>query len=165
MTEMWRSLVDVLDEMQALYQRLRELGEAKRDLLVRAKPEALDEVNRQEEALVIQGSELENRRAQATAVILTAHGLSGRQTNLSELIPLADGDTAERLDAFIREFGTLLKDLSRINATNAKLTEQALAFVNFNLNLLTRRPAENTYAPVGRGPVPGTMSALLDRKV
>ena len=165
MTEMWRSLVDVLEEMQALYQRLLELGEAKRDLLVRAKPEALDEVNRQEEALVIQGSELENRRAQATAVILTAHGLSGRQPNLSELIPLADGDTAERLSVFVREFGTLLKDLSRINAMNAKLTEQALAFVNYNLNLLTRRPAENTYAPVGRAFVPGTMSALLDRKV
>lgn len=166
MTEMWQSLMDVLDEMLALYQRLLELGEEKRTRLVQARPVELEAINRLEESLIIQGSELENRRARSTAVIVTSCGLSNAATTLSELAAAAEPETAERLREFSRELGGILKELARINAINGNLTEQALAFVNYNLNLLTRSQAESTYAPAGSSAqVSRSMTALLDRRV
>ena len=165
MTEMWQSLIEVLDEMQALYQRLLELSGEKKDLLIQARPGELEALNRLEESLVIEGSELEHRRAKATAVIVTTCGLSNTSPTLSELTAVAEPAAAERLNVFSRDFGATLKDLARLNSVNAKLTEKALGFVNYNLNLLTRSQAENTYAPVGTAPMSRATSALLDRKV
>jgi flagellar biosynthesis/type III secretory pathway chaperone len=165
MTDMWQSLMDVLDEMLAVYRSLLELGEEKRGLLVQAKAGALEELNRLEEALVIKGSELENRRARATAVIITTHGLSNVRPTLTGLMPLAEPAAAERLQIFSRDFGLVLKEISCINAINTKLIAQALAFVNYNLNLLTRSQAESTYAPAGAVFFQRPSSALLDRKV
>ena len=166
MTDMWQSLVDVLDEMLLVYRQLLELGEEKRGHLVQAKPGELEATNRQEASLVIQGNQLENRRAEATAVIVTALGLSNASPTLSELATLAEPDAADRLRDFGRDFGDILKDLTRINALNAKLTEQALAFVNYNLNLLMRCQVDNTYAPPAASAFAHRSSAvLLDRKV
>ncbi len=165
MTEMWQSLIEVLDEMQALYQRLLELGGEKRRQLVQGKPGELEAINRLEESLVIQGNELEHRRAKATAVIVTTCGLSNNRPTLTELMDLADQDTAERIRTFNTDFSLTLKELSSLNLINARLTEKALAFVNYNLNLLTRSQAENTYAPVGTAPISRAASALLDRRV
>ena len=105
-------------------------------------------------------------RAEATAVIVTALGLSNAQPTLSELATLAEPDAADRLRDFGRDFGEILKDLTRTNAINAKLTEQALAFVNYNLNLLMRCQVDNTYAPPAASAFAHRSSAvLLDRKV
>ena len=166
MTDMWQSLVDVLDEMLLVYRQLLELGEEKRGHLVQAKPGELEVTNRQEASLVIQGNQLENRRAEATAVIVTALGLSNAKPTLSELATLAEPDAADRLRDFGRDFGEILKGLTRTNAINAKLTEQALAFVNYNLNLLMRCQVDNTYAPPAASAFAQRSSAvLLDRKV
>ena len=83
------------------------------------------------------------------------------------LAAVALPDDGERLRTLKQEFVTTLTELSRLNAVNAKLTEQALAFVNYNLNLLTRRQAENTYAPAGAAALRQSSmpAALLDRKV
>ena len=108
MTDMWQSLVDVLDEMLLVYRQLLELGEEKRGHLVQAKPGELEVTNRQEASLVIQGNQLENRRAEATAVIVTALGLSNAQPTLSELATLAEPDAADRLRDFGRNFGDFL---------------------------------------------------------
>lgn len=165
MTEIWQALVDVLEEMPGLYRQLLELSEEKRTLLIQAKPGELEAINRLEEALVIKGSEMENRRAKATAVILTSLGLSQDRATLNDLIALAEPDAAERLGSASRDIGAVLRELGRVNTVNAKLTEQALAFVNYNLNLLTRNQAESTYAPAGTAAVQRSTAALLDRKV
>lgn len=165
MKENWQALLAVLNEMLAVYRSLFELSGEKRRLLVRARPDELEAVNRLEESLVIQGSELENRRAKTTAGLVTRLGLPGTLPTLTELAAAADAETAMQLQGLSRELGAVLKELSRANAVNAKLTQQALAFVNFNLNLLTRNQAETTYAPAGAALTQRSGVTLLDRKV
>ena len=167
MQEVWRDLLEALEETLALYRHMLELSETKKNVLVRGKPVELEAINREEESLLIQGKELEHRRAKATAVLVTAWDLANDKPSLDELAAVALPDDAVRLQTLKQEFVGTLKELSRLNAVNAKLTEQALAFVNYNLNLLTRRQSENTYAPAGAAALrQSSMSAaLLDRKV
>ena len=167
MQEVWRDLIEALEETLALYRHMLELSESKKNVLVRGKPAELEAINREEESLLIKGSELEHRRAKATAVRVTAWDLANDKPSLDELAELAMPDDGERLQALKLEFTETLKELSRLNAVNAKLTEQALAFVNYNLNLLTRRQAEPTYAPAGAAAFreSAMSAALLDRKV
>ena len=167
MQEAWRELIEALEETLALYRHMLELSETKKNVLVRGKPAELEAINREEESLLITGSELEHRRAKATAVLVTAWDLANDKPSLDELAELAMPDDGERLQALKQEFTATLKERSRLNAVNAKLTEQALAFVNYTLNLLTRRQAEPTYAPAGAAAFKGSAmsAALLDRKV
>ena len=167
MQETWQELIEALEETLALYRHMLELSETKKNVLVRGKPVELEAINREEESLLIKGSELEHRRAKATAVLVTAWDLANDKPSLDELASLAMPDDGERLQALKLEFTATLKELSRLNAVNAKLTEQALAFVNYNLNLLTRRQAEPTYAPAGAAAFreSAMSAALLDRKV
>ena len=167
MQEVWRDLLEALEETLALYRHMLELSETKKNVLVRGKPTELEAINREEESLLIQGKELEHRRAKATAVLVTAWDLANDKPSLDELAAVALPDDAVRLQTLKQEFVGTLKELSRLNAVNAKLTEQALAFVNYNLNLLTRRQAEPTYAPAGAAALRGSAmsAALLDRKV
>ena len=165
MRELWRELIAALTETLALYRHMLELSENKKDVLVRGKPVELEAINREEESLLLQGKELEHRRAKATAGLVTACGLANAAPTLDELADAAEPDDAEQLLTLKTAFAAVLKELTRLNAVNAKLTEQALAFVNYNLNLLTRRQAEPTYAPAGVAFRESAMSALLDRKV
>lgn len=166
MTDCWRTLMDLLDETMALYRRMLEVSENKQAVLVRGKPDGLEAINRLEEALFIQSTDLEHRRAIATAGVVTALGLSNNRPTLGELAAVAEPEVSVHLEKLRHDFGLVLKELSRRNSINAKLTEQALAFVNYNLNLLTRRQVENTYAPAGMTiPPRSTTAALLDRKV
>ena len=165
MRELWRELIAALTETLALYRHMLELSENKKNVLVRGKPVELEAINREEESLLLQGKELEHRRAKATAGLVTACGLANAAPTLDELADAAEPDDAEQLLTLKTAFAAVLKELTRLNAVNAKLTEQALAFVNYNLNLLTRRQAEPTYAPVGAAFKESALSALLDRKV
>ncbi|MHC1759578.1 MAG: flagellar protein FlgN [Negativicutes bacterium] len=166
MTDLWNELLQSMEATMALYRCMLEMSEEKKNVLVQGKPGGMEAFNRQEEALILQGNELEHRRAKATADIVNALGLSDARPSLNDLAAVAEPEVAERLQTLRREFGSVLKELSRRNEVNAKLTEQALAFVNFNLNLLTRRQVENTYAPAGAAAPPrSTQAALLDRKV
>lgn len=165
MTPMWRSLLDTLEETLAFYRNILELSEAKRTLLIQARPGEIDELSRRMETLAMEGAALEKRRAAATAVIVSALGLEKAKPTISELAAIAEPDAAELLDSIGRELGTTVENLSQINAINAKLTEQALAFVSYNLNLLTRCQAEDTYAPTGSVAAQRAVTALLDRKV
>ena len=165
MRELWRELIEALEETLALYRYMLELSGNKKDVLVRGKPVELEAINREEESLLLQGKELEHRRAKATAGLVTACGLANAAPTLDELADAAEPDDAEQLLTLKTAFAAVLKELTRLNAVNAKLTEQALAFVNYNLNLLTRRQAEPTYAPAGVAFRESAMSALLDRKV
>ena len=85
MQEAWRELIEALEETLALYRHMLELSETKKNVLVRGKPVELEAINREEESLLIKGSELENRRAKATAVLVTAWDLTNTKPSLDEL--------------------------------------------------------------------------------
>ena len=162
----WGELLTVLAESVTLYTDLLLLGEEKRQALVGADTAELDAITRREELRILEGTRLEERRAKATAAIATHHKLADRKPTLLMLADAADPDTAEQIRSLGAELDTAVKQLVRLNDTNAALIHQALHFVQYNLNLLTRSQAETTYVPTGgRKASGGAAAMILDRKV
>ena len=162
----WGELLTVLAESVTLYKDLLLLGEEKRQALIGADTAMLDAITRREELRILEGTRLEERRAKATAAIATHHKLADRKPTLLMLADAADPDTAEQLRALGAELDTAVKQLVRLNDTNAALIHQALHFVQYNLNLLTRSQAETTYVPTGgRKATGGSAAMILDSKV
>ena len=162
----WGELRTVLAESVTLYKDLLLLGEEKRQALIGADTAMLDAITRREELRILEGTRLEERRAKATAAIATHHKLADRKPTLLMLADAADPDTAEQIRSLGAELDTAVKHLVRLNDTNAALIHQALHFVQYNLNLLTRSQAETTYVPTGgRKASGGAAAMILDRKV
>ena len=162
----WGELRTVLAESVTLYKDLLLLGEEKRQALIGADTAMLDAITRREELRILEGTRLEERRAKATAAIATHHKLADRKPTLLMLADAADPDTAEQIRSLGAELDTAVKQLVRLNDTNAALIHQALHFVQYNLNLLTRSQAETTYVPTGgRKATGGSAAMILDRKV
>ena len=162
----WGELLTVLAESVTLYKDLLLLGEEKRQALIGADTAMLDAITRREELRILEGTRLEERRAKATAAIATHHKLADRKPTLLMLADAADPDTAEQIRSLGTELDTAVKQLVRLNDTNAALIHQALHFVQYNLNLLTRSQAETTYVPTGgRKATGGSAAMILDRKV
>ena len=162
----WGELLTVLAESVTLYKDLLLLGEEKRQALIGADTAMLDAITRREEMRILEGTRLEERRAKATAAIATHHKLADRKPTLLMLADAADPDTAEQIRSLGAELDTAVKQLVRLNDTNAALIHQALHFVQYNLNLLTRSQAETTYVPTGgRKASGGAAAMILDRKV
>ena len=162
----WGELRTVLAESVTLYKDLLLLGEEKRQALIGANTAELDAITRREEMRILEGTRLEERRAKATAALATHHKLADKKPTLLMLADVADPDTAERLRVLGAELDMAVKRLVRLNDTNAALIHQALHFVQYNLNLLTRSQAETTYVPTGgRKASGGAAAMILDRKV
>jgi flagellar biosynthesis/type III secretory pathway chaperone len=166
MRDDWSELRMVLMESVALYQDLLLLGDEKRRALVEADTAELDAITRREELRILDGTRLEERRAKATAALATRYHLTDKKISLAMLTELAELETADLIRGLGAELDAVVKQLVRLNETNAALIHQALNFVHYNLNLLTRSQAETTYVPNGgRKSNGGSTSVILDRKV
>jgi flagellar biosynthesis/type III secretory pathway chaperone len=162
----WGELLTVLAESVTLYKDLLLLGEEKRQALVGADTVELDAITRQEELRILEGTRLEERRAKVTAALATRYHMADKKPTLLMLADVADPDIAERIRTLGAELDMAVKRLVRLNDTNAALIHQALHFVQYNLNLLTRSQAETTYVPTGnRKNTGGGAAMILDRKV
>ena len=162
----WGELRTVLAESVTLYKDLLLLGEEKRQALIGANTAELDAITRREEMRILEGTRLEERRAKATAALATQYNMADKKPTLLMLADAADPDTAEKIRTVGAELDTAVKQLVRLNDTNAALIHQALHFVQYNLNLLTRSQAETTYVPTGgRKATGGSAAMILDRKV
>ena len=118
MKDIWRPLLDVLDETLALYKQLLVLSEEKRKVLIEAQHIALEEITRREAPLVLEGSRLEERRAKVTAALAINYQLANQKPTLSELAAVAEPEVSEYLSAYSEDLGgTTLGEVPGVHAS------------------------------------------------
>lgn len=162
---MWERLVDVLANMLKLYQALLTISKQKHDILVGAKAQELDALTKQEELLIVQIGKLEVIREKALREIITTHNFSDENITISKLAEVADPDIGIQISDLLKQFDSITADLVKMNKLNTKLIEQALSFINYNINLLTQNTIGPTYAAKGQQTQGTTSRAVLDQKV
>jgi len=162
---MWERLVDVLANMLKLYQALLTISKQKHDILVGAKAQELDALTKQEELLIVQIGKLEVIREKSLQEIIAAHKFSDENITISKLTEVADQDIGGQITDLLKQFDRITDELVQMNQLNTKLIEQALSFINYNINLLTQNTIGPTYAAKGQQTQGATTRAVLDQKV
>lgn len=161
----WDKLVTLLGEMVSLYEAILELSRQKRDILIAVKPQDLEAVTKQEELLILQVGKLDAARGKLLQQLAAAGGVAAQELTLPKIKELAGPEAGERLDKIAAEFERIMAELAPVNKLNAELIQQALGFVNYNINLLTQSSAGPTYAPQGKNTQETQLRKLVDKKV
>lgn len=164
MAAMWEKLIVLLNQILQIYQALLRLSRKKREILVAANPQDLEQLTKQEELLIIEAGKLETRRQTLVGELAAALGTAPDQTALSILIEHADSRTADQLKQINATFAVITAEIVKLNAINERLIKQSLDYINFNINILSQSTAESIYAPKGQTETARPGKSILDAK-
>ena len=165
MTDRWEELLKVLREMLSTYQSILKLSQQKHEILVAAKSQELETVTKQEEILIVQVGKLEDLREKIVGEMMTAYGIKDGEVSLTELKKIAKPEIVKQLETFGNEFGIIMAEMVPLNQQNTELIQQALRFVNYNINLLSQTVVGPTYAAKGQADKQTIQRAVFDARV
>lgn len=163
MKEKWETLVVLSEEIRDLYGIIVKLGEQKREVLIQANAQELEKITRQEELLITRIGKLQVSRETIIRELAEANHLTEEST-FSEFVALGPQELAQRLEKANNELGEEIKELVSLNKVNSEMLQKALAFIDYNMNLLTRSMANPTYAQTGQASHASLGRSFLDRK-
>lgn len=162
---MWERLLAILAELLELYQDLLKLSREKREILISGKAQALEAITKKEELLILQIGKLDHMRAAVAQEAGAAVGLTGDQVTLASLQEKAPAPIAERLRKLDADFAATTGELVPLNQVNTQLIQQALNYVNYNINILAQTTTGPTYAPQGQTGQGQPSRVILDTKI
>lgn len=165
MNEKWKELVAVLSKMLSVYQAILILSQEKKEILVAAKPQELEKVTKQEESLILQVGQLEDRRETLVSQLMSLHGIEEGKFSIEELSKIAEPAVVEKIELFSKEFGKVMADIGAVNKLNTELIQQALGFINYNINILSQTAVGTTYAAKGQSNEQAPKRTAFDARV
>lgn len=144
-------LLAVMEEQVKFMTDLTALSRKKSQVLVDGNLDELDILLRGEQALVWQMGRLEERRFKFQVELASDMGIHPSQFTLERLLAEAPAEYAERCRQTAMDYGQTAKDLVMANELNTELVQQAMAYVDFSLQMLgARGPATaQVYSPQG----------------
>ncbi len=164
MKEKWDALLVVLHKILNIYQELLLLSQQKKQVIVAVKPQELEKITKQEEVLIMQVGKLENMRGKIVRELMTVHGMLEGDASLARLQEIASPDMREKLTVFNEKIDAVMTELVPLNKLNSELIEQALGFINYNINILSQTAVGPTYAAKGQANEQ-TKRTVFDAKV
>lgn len=164
-TQTLNQLLTVMEEQMKVMDDLTALGQKKSQALVDGKIEQLDVLLRGEQALIWQMGRMEERRFKLQLELAAQMRIHPSQLTLEKLMTNVAADQAERCEAVAQKYGKSAGALSQTNQLNSELVQQAMAYVDFSLQLLggSGRSAPQIYSSQGRVGPDGKRSRLDNR--
>ncbi|HYF93336.1 MAG TPA: flagellar protein FlgN [Symbiobacteriaceae bacterium] len=144
-------LLAAMEEQVKIMSDLSALSQKKSLLLVDGNLDELDILLRGEQALIWQMGKLEERRLRLQAEIAAEMRIHPGQLTLERLVADVPSELAPRCQNVAETYGQTAKRLMEVNQLNTELVQQAMAYVDFSLQLLgARGPATaQVYSPQG----------------
>ena len=164
MKDRWEALVAVLGKILSIYQAILTLSQEKKKILVAANAQELENVTKQEEILILQVGKLEEIRRKLVGELISAHGMTEEGQSLLQLQKIATPTVAQELENFRKKMGGIMEEIASLNKLNTELINQALGFINYNINILSQTVVGPTYAPKGQANEQ-TKRTVFDAKV
>ena len=162
--ELCNKLTVLLTDMLQVYTNILALGRRKKEALVAGKVGDLESITKEEEQLILQAGKLEKAREVITKDILAKSGLPTDRLTLIEIKELAGGDAAEQLARLGDELRIALQEIKAANELNTKLIQRAMAYVDYNINILTQHSTGPVYAAQGQAGKGIQSRMLVDQK-
>lgn len=158
-------LIQALNKEYEIYERVLEIAEKKKRIIIEGKIKDLDDITSKEQTMIISIGKLENIR---TAILKNiAYELSlDKAENISKLIQHLDEENKERVLAIKDKFNDILETIKDKNELNNKLIKQSLEYIEFNKNLLTSLENQgSTYGSGAQEKDVNTKKNLFDAKI
>lgn len=153
MASLMENLIEVLHQESNEYEGLLSLSQKKTQIIAGANLEELKKITDDEQELVDRLSRFEKKRVEVTRDIANVLNRDVEEMKLSNLIEMLSGRPAEQaklVEAHDRLQGAV-QGLRRVNEQNRELLEEALAMVEFEMNLLQASKAAPETANYTRG--------------
>lgn len=148
-----QQLLGLMEEQVKLLQDLLEVGKRQTQVLVVGKLDELDTLTGGAQALIWKLGKIEEKRFAHQATVAAAMGIHPSQLTLSRLHAALSTEMAERCTALSDAYTAATQELVRVNQVNVDLTQQAMAYVDYSLQLMgASAPSGTVYSPTGRGP-------------
>ncbi|MDF2635276.1 MAG: FlgN protein [Pelosinus sp.] len=164
MEEMWKNLLNVLHQIRTICQAFLTLSEQKQKVLVAANSQELEKIVKQEDSLLVEISKLEKMREKVIKEILIAHSVQDAEVSLGALKKIAKPDVREQLEVFSKDLKEIMDQLGPLQILNSELIQQALGFINYNVNVLSQIAVGPTYASGGQTDQQAPKRTLFDAK-
>lgn len=160
-----QQLLGLMEEQVKLIQDLTELSKRQSQVLVTGQLDELDTLTGGAQAVIWKLGKLEEKRFNLQTAVAAGLGIHPSQLTLSRLHAALPPDLAQRSTALADAYGAATQELVRVNQLNVDLTQQAMAYVDFSLQLLgASTPSGSVYSPTGRGPQGNEPRRRLDNK-
>jgi flagellar biosynthesis/type III secretory pathway chaperone len=133
-------------------------------VLVAANSQELEKIVKQEDSLLVEISKLEKMREKVIKEILIAHSVQDAEVSLGALKKIAKPDVREQLEVFSKDLKEIMDQLGPLQILNSELIQQALGFINYNVNVLSQIAVGPTYASGGQTDQQAPKRTLFDAK-
>jgi len=166
-SERLAQLLAVMEEQVKVMSDLTALSKKKSQLLVGGNLDQLDILLRGEQALIWQMGKLEEKRFTLQVDLAAQLAIHPSQLTLEQLVAAAPTDYGDRCQAVAERYGAAATDLTHANQLNTELVQQAMAYVDFSLQLLGARGPSTAQVYSARGNRGGQDAKLrrLDNRV
>ncbi|MDR7542107.1 MAG: flagellar protein FlgN, partial [Armatimonadota bacterium] len=121
MTDVFESVVGLLQEETEAHRRLLDLAREEQRALVRGDVQSLQRLVAEQEQVVGQVRGLERARLQLLELVAERLGRSVQELSLRELVAASPPDVGRRLEAQRHELTGVLRELADVNKANALL--------------------------------------------
>ena len=149
----WAALRGAIDEQIKLYSKLLDVLDRKRKQLIKGNTKELAKSTKEENKFVDRLEALEKKRLDAAAACLP--GREGTIT-LQDVLDAAPEGEKEKLEDSAVLLMETLNSVAAINRANAELVKESMAFIQYNMNLLSSdRTRDNLYEGSGKMRDPG----------
>jgi flagellar biosynthesis/type III secretory pathway chaperone len=160
-------LLATMDEQVKFMTDLTALSQKKSQVLVEGNLDELDILLRGEQALVWQMGKLEERRFQLQMEVAADLRLHPAQLTLEKLLAVVPPEYTAHCEEVARRYAQTASTLVEANQLNTELVKQAMAYVDFSLQLLGARSPASTqvYSPQGSRDPKDAKLRRLDNRV
>ena len=138
MASLMEELIDTLDKEDRLYADLIPIQEENIRAIIANDLDSLSRLQGQEQVLVDQVGNLENKRLHVTEDIATVLGIKPEEMNLEKLVNKLNNQPKEKetLEKLHDRLKQTMGRLQELNLQNKKLLTEALEMVEFNMNVI-----------------------------
>lgn len=131
------TLIDVLDNENAQYQKLIQLSEEKTPVIVEGDIEKLQEIIDKEQPVIEVINNLEQKRAEVISDIAIVLNKDVESLNIKNVIQMLENQPSEqnKLAEIHDKLSTTIRTMAALNENNRMLLEHSLEMVGFEINL------------------------------
>ena len=147
---MWQELADVLKEISGYYTKLLALSQKKRTVLGMVDLQTLDQLLKEETAIIAKVQTAETRRRAVLLKLSQQYSEIKADARMQDLYAYAPAELRKPLQQLHDELNAVIAKVKEAGDNNKILISGALSAVNYHLNRLGKSVVEPAYGTHGQ---------------